>query len=252
MKRSLSLVCMLASTLGVSALAQASAPSQTAAESPSAPAAPLSAAPAGPTKIAVIQFEAVVGQTNEGQRAFAELNTKYQPKQQQTESNRMSYRPYQEIIRRKSRRVYVGRVPVGDGAPITVQTMTNTITGDARATIEQIRRIEEAGCDIVRVSCPDEEATAAMKAITEVLRQNGLRPLVLQSHARACLDARRDADEWNARSTRSRRRLLPDGSSSRRRSSASASRRVALSGWGMVSRDELRALGPVRATGGLP
>jgi outer membrane protein len=83
MKRSLSLVCMLASTLGVSALAQASAPSQTAAEPPSAPGAPLSAAPAGPTKIAVIQFEAVVGQTNEGQRAFAELNTKYQPKQQQ-------------------------------------------------------------------------------------------------------------------------------------------------------------------------
>jgi outer membrane protein len=83
MKRSLSLVCMLASTLGVSALAQASAPSQTAAEPPSAPGVPTATAPAGPTKIAVIQFEAVVGQTNEGQRAFAELNTKYQPKQQQ-------------------------------------------------------------------------------------------------------------------------------------------------------------------------
>jgi outer membrane protein len=68
---------MLASTLGASALAQ------TAAEPPSAPGAPVSTAPAGPTKIAVIQFEAVVGQTNEGQRAFAELNTKYQPKQQQ-------------------------------------------------------------------------------------------------------------------------------------------------------------------------
>jgi outer membrane protein len=77
MKRSLSLVCMLASTLGASALAQ------TAAEPPSAPGAPAVTAPAGPTKIAVIQFEAVVGQTNEGQRAFAELNTKYQPKQQQ-------------------------------------------------------------------------------------------------------------------------------------------------------------------------
>jgi outer membrane protein len=84
MKRSLSLVCMLASTLGVSALAQAPAPSQTAAEPPSAPGAPAAAAaPAGPTKIAVIQFEAVVGQTNEGQRAFGALNTKYQPKQQQ-------------------------------------------------------------------------------------------------------------------------------------------------------------------------
>lgn len=82
MKRSLSLVCMLASTLGMSAFAQASAPSQTAAEPPSAPGAAI-AAPAGPAKIAVIQFEAVVGQTNEGQRAFAELNTKFQPKQQQ-------------------------------------------------------------------------------------------------------------------------------------------------------------------------
>ena len=77
MKRSLSLVCMLASTLGASALAQ------TAAEPPSAPGAPAAPAPAGPTRIAVIQFEAVVAQTNEGQRAFAELNTKYQPKQQQ-------------------------------------------------------------------------------------------------------------------------------------------------------------------------
>jgi outer membrane protein len=77
MKRSLSLVCMLASTLGASALAQ------TAAEPPSAPGASAAAVPAGPTKIAVIQFEGVVAQTNEGQRAFAELNTKYQPKQQQ-------------------------------------------------------------------------------------------------------------------------------------------------------------------------
>jgi outer membrane protein len=76
---------MLASTLGAGALAQASALSQTAAEPPSAPgaAAATATAPAGPTKIAVIQFEAVVGQTNEGQRAFGELNTKYQPRQQQ-------------------------------------------------------------------------------------------------------------------------------------------------------------------------
>jgi len=74
---------MLASTLGASALAQAPSPSQTAAEPPSAPGAPAVTAPAGPAKIAVIQFEAVVGQTNEGQRAFNELNTKFQPKQQQ-------------------------------------------------------------------------------------------------------------------------------------------------------------------------
>jgi outer membrane protein len=77
MKRSLSLVCMLVSTLGAGALAQ------TAAEPPSAPGAPAATAPAGPTRIAVIQFEAVVAQTNEGQRAFSELNSKFQPKQQQ-------------------------------------------------------------------------------------------------------------------------------------------------------------------------
>src|SRR6201986_3797444 len=79
----------------------------------------------------------------------------------------MSVRAYRDIHRRQSRQIMVGKVPVGGDAPITVQTMTNPITGDARATIDQIRRIEEAGADIVRVSCPDEEATAAMKAITK-------------------------------------------------------------------------------------
>src|SRR5579863_1831798 len=79
----------------------------------------------------------------------------------------MSIRAYRDIHRRKSRQIMVGKVPVGGDAPITVQTMTNTITGDARATIDQIRGIEEAGCDIVRVSCPDEDATKAMKAITK-------------------------------------------------------------------------------------
>src|SRR6201986_3030736 len=79
----------------------------------------------------------------------------------------MSIRAYRDIHRRKSRQIMVGKVPVGGDAPITVQTMTNTITGDARATIDQIRKVEEAGCDIVRVSCPDEDATRAMKAITK-------------------------------------------------------------------------------------
>src|SRR5471032_1899066 len=73
----------------------------------------------------------------------------------------MSIRAYRDIHRRKSRQIMVGKVPVGGDAPITVQTMTNTITGDARATIEQIRGIVEAGADIVRVSCPDEDATKA-------------------------------------------------------------------------------------------
>ena len=77
-----------------------------------------------------------------------------------------SYRPYQEITRRKSRRVYVGKVPVGDGAPITVQTMTNTLTHDVVATVAQIKRAEAAGVDIVRVSCPDQESAVALKDIT--------------------------------------------------------------------------------------
>ena len=77
----------------------------------------------------------------------------------------MSHRPYKDISRRTSRQVMVGAVPVGGGAPISVQSMTNTLTSDAAATVAQIRRLEEAGADIVRVSCPDEESTAALKDI---------------------------------------------------------------------------------------
>ncbi|MGH6891159.1 MAG: flavodoxin-dependent (E)-4-hydroxy-3-methylbut-2-enyl-diphosphate synthase [Dongiaceae bacterium] len=77
----------------------------------------------------------------------------------------MSVRPYRDISRRKSRQIRVGSVLVGGDAPISVQTMTNTLTADAAATIEQIRTIEAAGCDIVRVSCPDEESTAALPQI---------------------------------------------------------------------------------------
>jgi (E)-4-hydroxy-3-methylbut-2-enyl-diphosphate synthase len=69
-------------------------------------------------------------------------------------------------MRRQSRQIMVGNVPVGGDAPITVQTMTNTPTEHAAATIDQIRRCEEAGADIIRVSCPTEEASAALKAIT--------------------------------------------------------------------------------------
>src|SRR5882724_12439513 len=77
----------------------------------------------------------------------------------------MSVRPYRDIHRRKSRRIMVGPVPVGGDSPITVQTMTNTLTSDAAATIAQIKLSEAAGVDIVRVSCPDEESTAALKQI---------------------------------------------------------------------------------------
>ena len=63
----------------------------------------------------------------------------------------------------------VGNVPVGGGAPVTVQTMTNTVTADVKATIDQIRRCEEAGADIVRVSCPDAASTAALKQIVRAV-----------------------------------------------------------------------------------
>ncbi|MBN9489348.1 MAG: flavodoxin-dependent (E)-4-hydroxy-3-methylbut-2-enyl-diphosphate synthase [Alphaproteobacteria bacterium] len=90
----------------------------------------------------------------------------------------MSIRPYRDIVRRKSRRVMVGAVPVGGDAPITVQTMTNTLTADAEATIAQIQRCEEAGVDIIRVSCPDEESTAALPRIVRASKV----PIVADIH----------------------------------------------------------------------
>ena len=74
-------------------------------------------------------------------------------------------RPWRTIERRQSRQIMVGNVAVGGNAPVTVQTMTNTPTSDAKATIDQIRRCEEAGVDIIRVSCPDTDSTAALKQI---------------------------------------------------------------------------------------
>ncbi len=90
----------------------------------------------------------------------------------------MSYRPYQQIERRRSRQISVGRVKVGGDAPITIQTMTNTLTSDAQATIAQIRRAELAGVDIVRVSCPDVESTAAL---AEIVREVNV-PIVADIH----------------------------------------------------------------------
>src|SRR6185436_4044886 len=89
-----------------------------------------------------------------------------------------SIRPWRDIERRKSRQIMVGSVPVGGGAPISVQTMTNTPTEDAAATIDQIRRCEEAGADIVRVSCPTAAATAALKEIVRAARV----PIVADIH----------------------------------------------------------------------
>ncbi len=72
----------------------------------------------------------------------------------------------------------VGNVPVGGDAPITVQTMTNTPTDDVRATVDQIRRCEEAGADIIRVSCPDEPSTAALRQIVRAAQV----PIVADIH----------------------------------------------------------------------
>ncbi len=90
----------------------------------------------------------------------------------------MTVRPYRQILRRRCRQIQVGAVAVGGEAPITVQSMTNTPTADAKATIEQIRRLEEAGADIVRVSCPDEDSTAALGEIVRAAKA----PIVADIH----------------------------------------------------------------------
>jgi len=82
------------------------------------------------------------------------------------------------IKRRKSRQIKVGSVLIGGGAPIAVQSMTNTLTSNAAATIEQILRMEKVGADIVRVSCPDEESTAALP---EIIKNVNV-PLVADIH----------------------------------------------------------------------
>lgn len=74
-------------------------------------------------------------------------------------------RPWRHIERRKSKQIFVGDVAVGGDAPITVQSMTNTPTTDVKATIAQVHALEEAGADIVRISCPDEASSAALKQI---------------------------------------------------------------------------------------
>ncbi len=87
-------------------------------------------------------------------------------------------RPWRNIERRKSRQIHVGPVPVGGDAPISVQTMTNTLTHDVKATVEQIQRCADAGADIVRVSCPDEAST---KALREIVGESPV-PLVADIH----------------------------------------------------------------------
>jgi (E)-4-hydroxy-3-methylbut-2-enyl-diphosphate synthase len=87
-------------------------------------------------------------------------------------------RPWRNIERRKSRQIRVGKVLVGGDAPISVQTMTNTITSDVAATIEQVQRCAAAGADIVRISTPDEDSTRALR---EIVREVPV-PIVADIH----------------------------------------------------------------------
>ena len=79
----------------------------------------------------------------------------------------MSVRPFRDIRRRKTKVINVGNVKIGGDNPISVQSMTNTLTTDVKATINQINDIAEEGADIVRVSCPDTESTKALKEIVK-------------------------------------------------------------------------------------
>ena len=90
----------------------------------------------------------------------------------------MNIRPFREIKRRKTKEIEVGHVKVGGNSPISVQSMTNTLTKDVKKTINQIEKIEEAGADIVRVSCPDEDSTKALK---EIIKNTSI-PIVADIH----------------------------------------------------------------------
>ncbi len=86
--------------------------------------------------------------------------------------------PHRIINRKKTRVVKVGKINVGGDSPISVQSMTNTLTTDIKQTINQIQALEEAGADIVRVSCPDQESTLALKKISKEVKA----PLVADIH----------------------------------------------------------------------
>ena len=79
----------------------------------------------------------------------------------------MSIRPFRDINRKKTKEIKVGKVKIGGNNPISVQSMTNTLTKDIKKTVNQINQIAEAGADLVRVSCPDEDSTKALKEIVK-------------------------------------------------------------------------------------
>ena len=90
----------------------------------------------------------------------------------------MSIRPFRDIKRRKTKVINVGELKIGGDNPISVQSMTNTITKDATKTIKQINEIAESGADLVRVSCPDKDSTQALK---EIMKSINI-PLVADIH----------------------------------------------------------------------
>ena len=90
----------------------------------------------------------------------------------------MSIRPFRDIKRKKTKKINVGKVEVGGDAPITVQSMTNTLTTNAKDTIKQINELEQAGADIVRVSCPNKESSLTLK---EIIKHTNV-PLVADIH----------------------------------------------------------------------
>ena len=75
----------------------------------------------------------------------------------------MSIRPFRDIKRRKTKKIKVGKIEIGGDAPISVQSMTNTLTTNVDETVKQINELAEAGADIVRVSCPDQDSSLALK-----------------------------------------------------------------------------------------
>ena len=87
-------------------------------------------------------------------------------------------RPFRNIYRRKTKEINVGKIKIGGENPITVQTMTNTLTTDHKSTIDQINKVTEAGADIVRVSCPDAKSTESLKTIIKYVDV----PLVADIH----------------------------------------------------------------------
>ena len=90
----------------------------------------------------------------------------------------MNIRPFRDIKRKKTRVISVGKVKIGGDNPISVQSMTNTVTTDIKSTINQINKIEEEGADLVRVSCPDEASSLALKEI----KKNVNLPIIADIH----------------------------------------------------------------------